>query len=252
MFPTTVIGTHDDAELVASRLLRYIEFDEVNGAYLDWQVEQFREFLGQRILEIGVGVGGIVARLGPRELIYGLDIEADVLDYARQRFASRMDCRFDSMDVFQAPANEFACLQTNNFDTVVCINLLEHIENDLGALKRMEQLVRPGGRIALLVPAHRALYGEYDRLDGHFRRYSRGDLRKLVAQTQLQVVKMRYFNSVGAIGWWVQYKFLRRTIHRQGHFRVMNALLPILRRIESRLPPPFGLSLVTVLQRREN
>jgi SAM-dependent methyltransferase len=246
---TTNTTSVPDAALLSSRLQRYVLFDRVNRPYLDWQLEQFRPYLGRRVLEVGCGVGGIIDLLGPRELICGLDVEPEVLDYARGRFRGRPECRFELLDVTTAPPEKLADLQAQRFDSIVCINVLEHIEDDLGALRRMEGLLVPGGTLALLVPAHQWLYGPYDRLDGHFRRYSKSRLRTLLAQTGLQAVRLRYFNSVGALGWWVQYKLLRRTIHGEGQFGIMNRLVPVLRRVEKLIPPPFGLSLVGILRR---
>ncbi len=183
-------------ELLTSRLARYVLFDQMNRQYLAWQVEQFRPWLGQRILEIGCGVGGIIDLLGSRELIYGLDVESDVLDYAADRFRDRPECHFELLDVTSAPQGDLARLGKNQFNSIVCINVLEHIEDHLGALRKMEELLVPGGTLALLVPAHMALYGHYDRLDGHYRRYNKSMLRSLFAQTKLQPIRLRYFNSV--------------------------------------------------------
>jgi SAM-dependent methyltransferase len=235
--------------LLSSRLQRYILFDRINRSYLRWQAEQFNKFLGQRVLEIGCGVGGIINQLKPRELIYGLDVEQDVLDYAAERFKDRPECKFALLDINNTSPERFAELQAERFDSIVCINVLEHIKDDVAALRRMESLLQPGGTLALLVPAHMALYGAYDKLDGHYRRYSKAYFRKIVAQTSLKVRKLRYFNFLGAMGWWVQYKLLKRTIHGEGQFGIMNYALPVVRLLEKLCPPPFGLSLVTVCQK---
>jgi SAM-dependent methyltransferase len=235
--------------LLSSRLDRYLLFDRVNRPYLRWQVEQFRPYLGRRILEIGCGVGGIIDLLGARELVYGLDVEEEVLAYAARRFRDRPECRFALLDVTRAPAERLADLKAQRFDSIVCVNVLEHIADDLGALRRMESLLEPGGILALLVPAHQALYGPYDELDGHFRRYDKRRLRGLLRRTGLRTLSLRYFNTVGAVGWWVQYKLLRRTIHGEGQFGVMNRVLPVVRRLEQAVSPPFGLSVVAVCRR---
>jgi len=118
-------------------------------------------------------------------------------------------------------------------------------------LRRIKYILPPRGVVALLVPAHPSLYGPYDRLDGHFRRYSKADLRRLARSTGLPLLRCRYFNGIGAIGWWVQYRLLKRSIHGALQFRLMNLLIPIVRPLERWLPPPCGLSLVAVLQREE-
>ena len=99
------------------------------------------------------------------------------------------------------------------------------------------------------MPAHLALYGAWDRLDGHWRRYGKALLRTILSHTQLRPIRLHHFNAVGAIGWWVQYRLLGRQVHGPGHFGRMNRLLPIVRPLESWWKPPFGLSLVAVCRR---
>lgn len=243
----TVCST--EAGLLSSRLARYVFFDRINRPYLRWQLEQFLPFLGRRILEIGCGVGGIIDLLGPRELIYGVDIEQDVLDYTAERFRERSDCRFALLDITTLQPEQIRRLQEHRFDSIVCINVLEHIRDDIGALQIMENLLLPGGTLALLVPAHLALYGPYDKVDGHYRRYSKAYLRTILQHTGLRLLRARYFNTIGAVGWWLQYKLLRRTIHGESQFGIMNRLLPLVRFFEKVNSRPFGLSLVAVCRR---
>lgn len=237
-----------DSQLLFSRVARYVYFEQFNGPYLEWQLDQFRPYLGQRILEIGCGIGSLISRLGPRELIHGVDVEEDVLRYTTERFKDRPECRFDLVDLSSAEHAPDSLSHTQ-FDSILCVNVLEHIQDDLLALRRMEQLVVPGGHLALLVPAHPALYGPYDELDGHYRRYSRSDLLSLIRHTQWQVVRCHSFNCVGAIGWWLKYRWRRRAMHGETEFRGMTAIVPVMRILERWFPPPFGLSLVAILRR---
>lgn len=239
----------DPATLVASRLERYVHLDQANLPYLGWQLEQFRPWLGQRILEIGCGVGGILALLGRRERIFGIDVDPEILAYARRRFRDRPECRFAVGDLGALAAEQLAELEGERFDTILCINVLEHVRDDIGALQGLERLLVPGGTLGLLVPAHLALYGAYDRVDGHWRRYGKAYLRTILSHTGLRPVRLHYFNALGALGWWVQYRWLRRNVHDQSHFGRMNRLLPIVRPLEAFVRPPFGLSLVAVCQR---
>jgi len=230
------------------RLNRYAEFDRINGAYLDWQLEQFLPFLGDRILEIGCGIGGILERLPPCSLIYSLDVEADVLAAAQQRFAGRPDCQFSLLDLATCSEQAFVDLKSQQFDTVLAINVLEHIQNDGIILQRVEQLLRPGGHLLILVPAHQWLYGEYDRLDGHFRRYSKNGLARLISQTKLRIRRLHYFNLLGAAGWWLHYRFLKNAMHGAGQFALMSRMIPLMKWAERIVSPPFGLSVIAVLQ----
>ncbi len=220
----------------------------MNGAYLDWQLEQFQPFLGDRILEIGCGIGGILERLPPCSLIHSLDVEADVLAAARQRFSGRPECLFSLLDLATCSEQAFADLKSQQFDTVLAINVLEHIEHEGIILHRVEQLLRPGGHLLILVPAHQWLYGEYDRLDGHFRRYSKNGLAQLISQTNLRIRRLLYFNLLGAAGWWLHYRLLKNTMHGAGQFALMNRMIPLMKRAERIVSPPFGLSVIAVLQ----
>jgi 2-polyprenyl-3-methyl-5-hydroxy-6-metoxy-1,4-benzoquinol methylase len=236
-------------DLISRRINRYLVFDRLNRRYCRWQLEQFAPYLGQRVLEIGCGVGGIIDLLGPRELVYGVDVEEDVLAYAAERFRDRPECHFQLLDINEADTESLSQLCKQRFDTILCINVLEHIRDDIAALQRMEGLLAPGGTLALLVPAHLALFGPYDKVDGHYRRYNKAYLRTILQHTGFRLVRAHYLNAVGALGWWVQYKLLRRSVHGEGQLGMMNKLLPLVRVSEALVKPPFGLSLVAVCRK---
>jgi SAM-dependent methyltransferase len=229
-----------------ARLNRYRLFDEVNAPYMRWQLEQFEPFLGERLLEVGCGVGSILAQLSPREFVMGVDVEEELIAYARQRFITPHLFEFASLDISSHSAESRAMLKRHRFDTILCINVLEHVLDDRAAVEAMADVVEPGGTIAILVPAHPALFGQYDQMEGHFRRYSRTGLKALLSQSCLDVVRLNRFNMAGAAGWWFQYRLLRQRIHGQGHFKVLQAALPLLRAVEARVKPPIGLSLIAV------
>lgn len=245
----------DSSELLALqrdtdvRLHRYTDFDQINGAYLDWQFDQFRKFVGDRLLEIGCGVGGILERLPDCSVIQSLDVEEDVLLAAQQRFQDRPEMMFTLLNLATCEDAQVVELQDRRFDTVLAINVLEHIEDDRTVLQRTERILASGGHMVVLVPAHPQLYGEYDRLDGHFRRYTKSSFRKGVSQTGFTVVHLRYFNLLGAVGWWWHYRFLKRTIHGATQFGVMNRLIPLMKRVERMVSPPFGLSVIAILRK---
>ncbi|MEP6752774.1 MAG: class I SAM-dependent methyltransferase [Candidatus Dormiibacterota bacterium] len=232
-----------------ARLNRYAMFDEVNAPYMRWQLEQFDPYLGQRVLEVGCGVGSILAQLPRREFVMGVDIEEDLVAYASNRFSGRQGYEFSSLDISSLSTERRSILRGHRFDSIVCINVLEHVKDDRAAIDTMADVVEPGGHVAILVPAHPALYGQYDEMEGHFRRYSRGGLRKLLNRSGLEIVRLHRFNMIGAAGWWIQYRLLRRRIHGQGHFRILQTALPVLKTIEARVKPPFGLSLVAVARK---
>jgi 2-polyprenyl-3-methyl-5-hydroxy-6-metoxy-1,4-benzoquinol methylase len=236
----------DSAE---ARLQRYLAYDEVNAPYVRWQLDQFEPYLGRRVLEVGCGVGAILAQLGPRDFVMGVDIEPELADFTRKRFAGQPNHLFASLDISSLSIADRSQLKEHKFDTIVCSNVLEHIDDHASAVTTMADLLVPGGVLVLLVPAHPALFGPYDVTDGHFRRYTKATLREVVVGANLKIERLYHFNAIGAVGWWVQYRVMRRSDQTQGNYRLMQTLVPFLRAVEKRLEPPIGLSLVAVARK---
>ncbi len=232
-----------------ARLRRYVLYDEVNAPYLQWQLEQFKPFLGNRILEVGCGVGAILAQLGERELVMGIDLEPELVEFTRMRFAAQPRYEFASMDIAELSDASREAMKAQAFDTIVCINVLEHIKVDSRAVATMADLLVPGGVLAILVPAHPFLFGPYDVTDGHFRRYTKSSLRRVLESAGFAGERLYHFNAVGAAGWWFQYKLMKRDHQTQSDYRIMQAMVPLMSAIEKRIKPPFGLSLVAVARK---
>jgi 2-polyprenyl-3-methyl-5-hydroxy-6-metoxy-1,4-benzoquinol methylase len=238
-----------DSDSPEARLRRYLVYDEVNAPYVRWQLDQFEPYLGRRVLEVGCGVGAMLAQLGPRDFVMGVDIEPELADFTKKRFGGQPNHQFASLDISSLSVADRSQLKEHNFDTIVCSNVLEHIDDHASAVTTMADLLVPGGVLALLVPAHPALFGPYDVTDGHFRRYTKATLREVVVGANLKIERIYHFNSIGAVGWWVQYRVMRRSDQTQGDYRLMQTLVPFLRAVEKRLKPPIGLSLVAVARK---
>lgn len=138
-------------------------------------------------------------------------------------------------------------LTPGSFDTVICFNVLEPIRHNQAALERIRTLLRPGGRLLLLVPAFPFLCNNFDRGLEHFRRYSKAGLQKLLIQTGFAVEKPRYFSGLGAIGWFVNANVLRKKLLPSGQMKVFDRLVPLLK-LERLVGPPFGISVIAVAQ----
>ena len=135
-------------------------------------------------------------------------------------------------------------------DSVVCVNVLEHIEDDAAALRAMAEILVPGGVIVLVVPAFEALYGPIDRNLGHYRRYRCGPLRKLAGVAGLDVLKLHYLNAVGLFAWWVNARVLKRETQSDAQIAIFDRwMAPVLSALESAIPPPFGQSILAVLRK---
>jgi SAM-dependent methyltransferase len=136
-------------------------------------------------------------------------------------------------------------------DSIVCFNVLEHIADDADALSRLRTLLAPGGHLLLLVPAHPFLYAPLDRLLGHERRYTKGDLALLLSETNLVVKELRLVNPIGALGWLVSARILRRRQIPLAPLRLYDRLVPLLRPLDA-LDLPLGLSVWAVAAAPQN
>jgi SAM-dependent methyltransferase len=139
-------------------------------------------------------------------------------------------------------------VQRNDFESVICLNVLEHIEDDLGTLRAFRDRLRRGGRLFLLVPAHPRLYGGYDRAAGHVRRYSKALLADNLCRAGFKVETLRYVNPVGALGWFVRVTARNSSDWPSSSFAAFDRIVPVVRHLD-RLGLPFGLSVWAVARR---
>jgi SAM-dependent methyltransferase len=133
-------------------------------------------------------------------------------------------------------------------DFILCQNVLEHVREEAAAVEVMARALRPGGRLAVLVPAGPKLFGQLDRTFGHERRYTRDSLRAVIEQSGLRLLDLRPFNLLGIPGWWVKNRTGASTLGTRS-LAVYEAVLPIWRPLERRLRPPWGLSLIAHAER---
>src|SRR5213596_1469815 len=193
--------------------------------YNRWMFDRLRPWVGRRVLEIGAGIGNMSAFLVDRERVVLTDTERYYLDRLRQRFAGRPHV---SVAELRLPAVSPA-LVAERLDTVVCLNVLEHIEDDRASLRAMHDLLQPGGRLVLLVPALPALYGTLDEALGHFRRYRPPELAAKFTDAGFRLAHVEYFNLAGVLGWWLIGRVLRRRLIPRGALKWYDALVPLFR-----------------------
>jgi len=212
--------------------------------YNRWIADRFEKSLGSRVLEIGAGFGNMTRHLTPRELLIASDLDPVALEHLRGAFREDASIRIASYRFPLDPAQreELAAL---SLDTVVCLNVLEHIEDDRATLDDLFALLRPGGRLILLVPAHAKLYGSLDEHLRHYRRYEKAELEQKVRAAGFELEDLRFLNRPGVFGWWVNGRLLRRRVLPRGQLSVFKLALPLLRSEEA-TPPAWGLSLLAI------
>lgn len=209
---------------------------------------------GVRVLDAGCGTGYMLVKLGERgNPAVGIDFEAELVTFAGELMARKGW----QIPVHQAGLGEGKLAQWGTFERVLCLDVLEHIEDDTSALAELRDVLADGGQILLSVPSMRWLYGARDQQIGHYRRYSRADVRALAGRAGLRVQSLRYWNALGVLPYAFYEKVLRQPINdslRQS--ATQSPLRHVLRRglgawltLETRLPLPFGLSLLAVLTR---
>jgi SAM-dependent methyltransferase len=212
--------------------------------YFHWQFRLAEAHLGRRVLEVGCGIGNFTRLLLDRDLVVGIDIEPGCVAKLRQSLGGHANLITFHMDVMD-PA--FLALSAYDLDSVVCLNVLEHLPDDRRALCHIHAVLRPGGKVVLVVPAFECLYGPIDAHLGHYRRYSKQSLAALARSVGFQLVTLRYLNALGFLGWWWNARILKKTRQSELQIAIFDALfVPLLSRIEKWVEPPFGQSIFAV------
>ena len=215
--------------------------------YFAWQARLVVPELGQRVVEAGCGTGNFTGKLLDRELVISVDTEPACVERLKQRYSGHPNLQAFICD---AAGAEFQSLARFQPDSCVCLNVIEHIEDDCGALESMASILVPRGVIVLIVPAFPALYGPIDEELGHFRRYTRRSLLNLAKATGLTVEKLHYMNAVGFFGWWANARLFHRQAQSPEQIDFFDRyVVPVISRLESVMRPPFGQSLFAVLRK---
>ncbi len=208
--------------------------------YNSWICERIEPAIGERVLEVGSGIGNIISELLARKTVRSVvatDLSASSLATLRDRLGN--DDRLTTQ-VWNAEDPPPTSLLAEKFDTIICSNVLEHIENHEKAAGHMRQLLKPNGKLVILVPAGPAIYSGLDEDLGHFRRYTRDELRRVLETAGCRVERVIDHNLVGAIGWWWAGKVRGRRVLRAKDTKTFDKLVPLLKPIDGILTKPFG------------
>jgi glycosyltransferase involved in cell wall biosynthesis/ubiquinone/menaquinone biosynthesis C-methylase UbiE len=199
-----------------------------------WMADTVAPWAGARVLEIGAGMGNMTRQLCPRRKLYiATDYDPEYVEHLRATFRHRPTVHVEKLDATNL--EDFRPFE-GQVDTVVCLNVLEHIEDHAGTLRNIRTLLETGGRLILLVPNGPDAYGSIDAAIGHFRRYTRPDLQALLEENGYELEKMIQFNRVSKPGWRFTGQVLKATTLSPVTMRIFDKFVWLWRKIDNALP----------------
>lgn len=234
----------EETNHVETNMIADLEIMAAADNYQNWMFRKIAPFVGNRILEVGAGIGNFTRLLLDRELIVPTDISQSCVNQLQQRLGDGLHVQPKLLDLGN-PANEN--WSSYRFDTVICLNVLEHVEDHDRALKFMHSVLEPGGRAVILVPAFMFLYGTIDKKIGHYRRYTRRELLPRMRAAGFFVESSFYMNVIGMAGWLWNNRIRRIPEEDAGQIQIFDRFIaPWAEKVENLIPPPFGLSLIAI------
>ena len=247
--PPNALPSTADAE-ERERSLSYVGRDLVAMTravrYHRWIVGELAPYLTGNVAEVGAGSGNVAELLLERGLTHLTAIEpsAAMFRLLRERLSDN-----PRATVLHGLLGDLEERFRQAFDSIVYLNVLEHVEHDASELRRAYGCLRPGGHICLFVPALPWLYGRLDEEVGHLRRYDRAGLRAQVEAAGFHIVRLRYFDAAGVLPWLLYVRLLRRELTKSTVGFYDRYVVPLTRALERRVSPPLGKNLLCVARR---
>jgi SAM-dependent methyltransferase len=213
--------------------------------YNNWVFSMYKDYVGKRILDIGSGYGTFINFVSDREYVAAIEPSEECYKYLTAEFSKNKH-----IDIFKSDVNDPATLRTlreKKIDTVICLNVLEHIEDDKKVLRNINGLLVPGGKFILFVPALRAIYGTLDEALGHYRRYDKKELELMLEEAGFKIVKSRYVNFTGAFSWFLYSRVLKAKSPAEKRIIFYDRfVVPVVSLIENFIRLPFGQSILII------
>jgi SAM-dependent methyltransferase len=208
-----------------------------------WMYERIAPYIGERILEVGAGIGNLTQFFIDREFVLASDVEDSYLSALRDKFGARENFKTLKLDFMD---DVKPVVKPHKIDTIVCLNVLEHILEDRAALRNMYEILIPGGNLIILVPAFQWLYGTMDKNLLHHRRYSKKELREKFETAGFNVIHTEWMNIAGIPGWFINGKIRKVDALPEKQLALYDKLVPIFRIFEKLTGPPIGQSIIMV------
>ena len=231
-----------------SRLSNTLDLFTDTYNYNHWIYAFIRPHLGDYVLEAGCGIGNITQFLLNCKQVVCIDTDEKYLDTLAEKAKTHRNLTLSHTNIMDIPSKK---APAEYFDTVICINMLEHIEDDFGAIQRMVSVLKPGGKVLVYVPACNWAYGRLDKALGHFRRYSRYRLKKLAICNKLIIQRCHFVNFIGIFGWFWSARIKKDTFIGRKKAQFVDRIVPFLSAMERLVKPPIGQSLFAVMVKIE-
>jgi glycosyltransferase involved in cell wall biosynthesis len=210
-----------------------------------WMADTVRPWVGDRVLEIGSGLGNLTSKMVPRASYVASDIDPLYLDYLSNRFAN--DPRVDVQKLDLEDTADFGELG-ECFDTIICLNVLEHVPDRDQALRNMYDALEPGGHAIILVPQGQWLFGSLDRVLDHVMRYSRDELSQACKASGFEIEKLLSFNRIGVLPWFLNGRIFRKKQFDKLQLKIFDSLVWLWRIVDRLIPFP-GLSVICIARK---
>jgi SAM-dependent methyltransferase len=222
--------------------------------YHRWILGIFKPYLGHNIVEVGAGLGSFSELILEHRNCESLSL-VEPSDGMYQQLVARARRLKTTTRIatYHGTFVEVASLIKSETtpDSIIYVNVLEHIADDELELNTISQTLPQGGRAFFFVPALPWLYGTLDERVGHFRRYTKGELEERLRRAGFNIASSRYFDVSGIVPWWVMYCLLKSAKMSSRSVRFYDRLIvPAARRVESLVPPPIGKNVIVIAEKR--
>ncbi len=211
--------------------------------YNNWLIDKFKNYLTGDILEVGCGIGNFTTQLARYGKVWAVDVDKKYLKYKLNFNNKNIVIGFGDIE-----RGKFF-FKNKKFNTVFCLNVIEHTLDDKQAFKNIYQLLLPSGILCLVVPSSPRLYGEIDRSIGHFRRYQKDELLINLQRQGFKIIQTRRINFIGGIGWFIASNILNQKTVKKNQIKLFNILAPLLLQAERFFEPPIGTSILVIAQK---
>lgn len=212
--------------------------------YHNWIYENIETELGNKIAEIGSGVGNFTEFLLRNGHARIDAYEPCTKMHLKNKFSKnpRVKCINSNFESVSKGCDD-------KYDSVIFINVLEHIKHDLDAIMNAHRIIRRGGKLIIFVPALQFLYSNFDRSIGHYKRYQKSELTKLAQNANFKIMSCRYFDSLGTIPWFIFMKVMGHGLSSRNTYAYDTFVVPWLKSVEKIIPPPIGKNLLLTASR---